>query len=197
MSSDEEDTKEDLDQNTVLEQWKFYGNSTHQVSERRLKNNRFYLRLLIALLGIAGIGTELDVITPAGVLLIGIIGIPFCVLWTFHILSYQQLNSGKYRVLWELSDELPFNPYRMEWDRLNQGEEPDVYIKHTTVEVWWPRVFGYFYAVAALWGGLAVLEKMSLFCAGIVFLSFVWTVYAIFVILGKSPTQFYWDYTGD
>jgi hypothetical protein len=202
MSNERKDEEQansadDLDQNTVLEQWKFYGDSTHRVSERRLKNNRFYLRLLIALLAVAGIGTELEVIAPVGVFFIGAVGLPFCVLWTFHILSYQQLNSGKYRVLWTLAEELPFDPFKMEWDRLKEGEEPDVYIKHTTVEVWWPRVFGYFYAVAALWGGLAVIEKMNLFGVGIFIISIIWVTYSLVVLFGKSPTQYYWDYTGD
>lgn len=193
----ETDPETDFDQNVVLEQWKFYGDSTHQVSERRLKNNRFYLRLLIALLAVAGIGTELNVITSVGVFFIGVVGLPVCVLWTFHILSYQQLNSGKYRVLWTLAEELPFDPFKMEWKRLQEGQQPDTYIKHTTVEVWWPRVFGYFYTVAALWGGLAIIGRLDLFWWGTLVVSIVWGIYALLVFFKKTPTQYYWDYTGE
>lgn len=192
-----EENEPDITQTPALEQWKFYGQSTHQVSNRRLKNNRFYLRLLIALLGIAGIGGELGFITPIGILFIGAIGLPFCVLWTFHILSYKQLNSGKYRVLWSLAEELPYDPFQMEWDRLKQGDEPDVYIKHTTVEVWWPRVFGYFYAVLVLYGSLSLLSALQYYWWGIALLTAIWLVYAILVLNGKSPTQKYWDYTGE
>jgi len=202
MSGDEtEDSTEtargDIDQNTALEQWKFYGQSTDQVSNRRLKNNRFYLRLLIALLGVAGIGGKLGFITPIGILFIGAIGLPFCVLWTFHILSYKQLNSGKYRVLWQIAEDLPYDPFQMEWDRLKQGDEPDVYIKHTTVEVWWPRVFGFFYAVLFLYGGLSLLGELRYYWWGVGLLTVIWTVYAVLVLKGKSPTQKYWDYTGE
>ncbi|NLV15204.1 RipA family octameric membrane protein [Haloarcula argentinensis] len=202
MSDDEpEESNEtaapDIEQNSALEQWKFYGQSTHQVSNRRLKNNRFYLRLLIALLGVAGIGGKLGFITPIGILFIGAVGLPFCVLWTFHILSYKQLNSGKYRVLWQIAEELPYDPFQMEWDRLKQGDEPDVYIKHTTVEVWWPRVFGFFYAVLVLYGGLSLLRELRYYWWSVGILIFVWVVYAILVLKGKSPTQKYWDYTGE
>jgi hypothetical protein len=187
----------DIGQNPALEQWKFYGQSTHQVSNRRLKNNRFYLRLLIALLGVAGIGGKLGFITPIGILFIGAIGLPFCVLWTFHILSYKQLNSGKYRVLWQIAEDLPYDPFQMEWDRLKQGDEPDVYIKHTTVEVWWPRVFGFFYAVLFLYGGLSLLGELRYYWWSVGLLTIIWAVYAVLVLKGKSPTQKYWDYTGE
>lgn len=202
MSDDEtEDSNEaagpDIGQNPALEQWKFYGQSTHQVSNRRLKNNRFYLRLLIALLGVAGIGGKLGFITPIGILFIGAVGLPFCVLWTFHILSYKQLNSGKYRVLWQIAEDLPYDPFQMEWDRLKHGDEPGVYIKHTTVEVWWPRVFGFFYAVLFLYGGLSLLGELHYYWWGVGLLTVIWTVYAVLILKGKSPTQKYWDYTGE
>ena len=202
MSGDEaedstETASEEIDQNTALEQWKFYGQSTHQVSNRRLKNNRFYLRLLIALLGVAGIGGKLGFITPVGILFIGGIGLPFCVLWTFHILSYKQLNSGKYRILWQMAEHLPYDPFQMEWNRLKEGEEPDVYIKHTTVEVWWPRVFGFFYAVLVIFGALSLLGELRFYWWGVGILTFTWLIYAVLALKGKSPTQKYWDYTGE
>lgn len=187
----------DINESTALEQWKFYGQSTHQVSDRRLKNNRFYLRLLIALLGVAGIGNKLEIISPVGILFIGAVGLPFCVIWTFHILSYQQLNSGKYRVLWQIAEHLPFDPFKMEWERLKEGEEPDVYIKHTTVEVWWPRVLGYFFAVTIIYGGFLTLNLLQYYWWTIGLLTLIWVGYAIVVLKGKSPTQRYWDYTGD
>jgi hypothetical protein len=188
---------EDIDQNAALEQWKFYGQSTHQVSNRRLKNNRFYLRLLIALLGVAGIGGKLGFITPVGILFIGAIGLPFCILWAFHILSYKQLNSGKYRVLWQMAEHLPYGPFQMEWDRLKEGEESDVYIKHTTVEIWWPRVFGFFYTVLVIFGALSLLDELRYYWWGVGILTVIWAIYAVLVLNGKSPTQKYWDYTGE
>lgn len=42
---DEADGEEAVNQNPALEQWKFYGQTTLDVSNRRLKNNRFYQKL--------------------------------------------------------------------------------------------------------------------------------------------------------
>ena len=183
--------------NLALEQWRFYGQSTHQVSNRRLKNNRFYLRLLIALLGVAGIGSRLGFVTPIGVLFIGAVGLPFCILWSFHILSYKQLNSGKYRVLWEIAEDLPYDPFKMEWENLDEGDEPDVYIKHTTVEVWWPRVLGYFFAVLFVYGIFSLAELLSHYWIVVAVWTVVWGIYAVAVALGCSPSQKYWDYSGN
>lgn len=188
---------ESIDQETALEQWKFYGETTLNVSNRRLKNNRFYLRLLIALLGIAGVGAELGYLTSVGFLIIGAVGLPFCILWAFHILSYKQLNSGKYRVMWEMAEELPFDPFKREWTKLKEGEEPHAYIKHTTVEVWWPRVFGYFFAVLIIYGGLTYVGTTRLLEPALVTLTILWMIYAIMVLRGKSPSQRFWEYTGD
>lgn len=190
-------TEQPVDQGTALEQWKFYGQTTLNVSNRRLKNNRFYLRLLIALLGIAGLGTKLGYVTPVGLLVIGVVGLPFCVLWSFHILSYKQLNSGKYRVMWEMADELPFDPFKREWTKLKEGNEPHAYIKHTTVEVWWPRVFGYFYAGLITYASLALTGNQSLFLPSLALLTALWSIYALMVLRGKSPSQRFWDYTGE
>lgn len=185
------------EQDTVLEQWKFYGQTTLNVSNRRLKNNRFYLRLLIALLGVAGLGAKLGYVNSIGVLVIGLVGLPFCVLWAFHILSYKQLNSGKYRVMREMAEELPFDPFNREWVKLRRGEDPQTYIQHTTVEVWWPRVFGYFYLGLILYGSLSLLNSMSYFVPIGGVLTLNWVLYAYLILRGKSLTQHYWDYTGD
>lgn len=190
------DSAENPENLSSLEQWKFYGRTAQDVSNRRLKNNRFYLRLLIALLGVAGIGTKLGFVDPVGILLIGAVGLPFSILWAFHILSYKQLNSGKYRVLWNIAEDLPYDPFQMEWERLEQGNEPDVYIKHTTVEVWWPRVFGYFFAVLFVYGGLAVLNSLDYFWYVLAVLTILWGIYAMMVIRGQPPSQRYWEYTG-
>lgn len=99
--------------------------------------------------------------------------------------------------MWEMAEELPFNPFKREWTKLKEGEEPDAYIKHTTVEVWWPRVFGFFYAALIVYGGIAFTENMSLLAPALTVLTVLWTVYAVMVLRGKSPSQRFWDYTGD
>lgn len=179
-----------------LEQWKFYGQSTQRVSDRRLKNNRFYVRLLIALLGAASIGGKLGYLSRVGIFSIGVIGFFFCIFWLFHILSYQQLNSGKYRVLSELADDLPYRPFQMEWDRLKKGESPSTYIKHTSVEAWWPRFLAPIYLTMTLWGLLSIAEKTEKFRTVLIIVGIVWSVYAVWVLIWGGPLKTFWRYTG-
>lgn len=63
-----------------LEQWKLYANTTLNVSNRRIKNNRFYLRLLIALSGATVAAAKLGYIDAVGILFGGFIGFSFSVL---------------------------------------------------------------------------------------------------------------------
>jgi|GEM_PF-3189192 hypothetical protein len=173
------------DPDTVLEQWKFYAQTTLNVSNRRLKNNRFYIRLLLGLLAAIGAGTKLGFVNPVGIMFAGLIGFPMCVIWYFHILSYKQLNSGKYQVLKEIASDLPYAPHEKEWDVLGNGENPGTYIKHTSVEVWWPRVLGLPFTIMAIYGGLKTLALMKYYELAIILTLIVWAIYYISIMLGK------------
>jgi hypothetical protein len=185
-----------IGQNPALEQWKFYGKTTRDVSNRRLKNNRFYLRLLIGLLGIAGIGTKLDLIDSVGILAIGVVGFPFCLFWLMHILSYKQLNSGKYRVLWKMAEDLPYAPFETEWDQLESGENWSTYIPHTMVEAWWPRVLGLIYFYLIIYGTLSFHDSLDLYWWAVGTATLLWAGYAMWVLWKGGPLKSYWKYTG-
>ncbi len=171
--------------NEKLEQWKFFAETTLNVSNRRLRNNRFYLTLLLGILTVVGAGTELGVIHPIGILIAGLIGFPICVLWYFHILSYKQLNSGKYRVLEEMSEDLPYKPFQKEWNILGEGENPKTYIKHTSVEVWWPRVIGLPFSLMIVYGTLRTFDFMQHYSTLLVLMSSIWAIYYISVLIEK------------
>lgn len=168
-----------------LEQWKFFAETTLNVSNRRLRNNRFYLKLLLGLLTVVGIGTELGFIHPIGILIAGIIGFPVCVLWYFHILSYKQLNSGKYQVLEEMAEDLPYKPFQKEWEILDEGKDPKTYIKHTSVEVWWPRVIGLPFSLMIIYGILQTFSLMQYYSTLLAVVLAVWSVYYVSVLIEK------------
>lgn len=84
----------------------------------------------------------------------------------------------------------------MEWDRLKQGTDPSTCIKHTAVEVWWPRFLAPVYLCLLVWGSLSIHDAVQFFwplCGGI---TAVWLVYAIWVLLWGGPLHTYWEYTG-
>lgn len=180
-----EDVLETLTPNPDLDQWKFYAQTTLNTSNRRLKNNRFYVRLLIGLLAAVGAGQKLGLVSPVGVLLAGAVGFPMCILWYFHILSYKQLNSGKYQVLKEMAENLPYAPFDKEWEILDEGENTDTYITHTSVEVWWPRVIGYPFAVMILYGITTIFNLAEVFLEIAIVLTVSWLAYFISVWIGK------------
>ena len=101
-----EDVLETLTPNPDLDQWKFYAQTTLNTSNRRLKNNRFYVRLLIGLLAAVGAGQKLGLVSPVGVLLAGAFGFPLLILRYFSLLLYKKFNSGKNPVLKEKAENL-------------------------------------------------------------------------------------------
>lgn len=184
QSVDEQDIVETLTPKPALDQWKFYAQTTLNTSNRRLKNNRFYIRILLGLLAAVGAGRELGVVNPAGMFLAGLVGFFMCVLWFQHIKSYKQLNSGKYTVLSEIADDLPYAPFELEWDKLDEGKNRKKYITHTSVEKWWPRVLGYPFAIMTLHGGTELLRIQNLYTESAIAISLIWISYFASIYLG-------------
>ena len=170
-----------------LEQWKLYANTTLNVSDRRIKNNRFYFRLLIALSGATVAAAKLEYIDAVGILFGGFIGFSFSVLWFFHILSYKQLNSGKYGVMEFLAEELPYSPFEKEWEELDKGDNWEEYIPHTTIEAWWPRVLALPFMIMITYGILELASLSELVMNFILLDIFLWALYAVLVISGNPP----------
>lgn len=121
----------------LLEQYKFYAQTTSDVSDRRLETNRFYVSLLSGILVVSPFTLGLDDFTTISLLLlfaIGFVGTVVAVVWFFNILSYKQLNSGKFEVIHEMEDALPYPCFQREWKRLEEGRQVSTYLTHWRVE---------------------------------------------------------------
>ncbi|MCI5108629.1 MAG: hypothetical protein MRY49_02175 [Candidatus Pacebacteria bacterium] len=117
-----------------LEIYKLYVDKADAISNRRQNANTFFLTINTALLGITGyIGTAKVMLSIAGVLL--------CYFWYRLVLSYKQLNSGKFKVVHEIEKLLPLSPYDAEWTALGEGQKPSLYRPFTDVEYRIPIVF--------------------------------------------------------
>lgn len=148
VSNSDSDTSEN--QKELIDQYRTYVNTTVNVSERRMRNNRFYVVLLSATLGLISILVETGMIEAAGLLLAGLVGLSLCSLWYLSIVSYKQLNSGKYQVIGEMEAELPFAPFSREWRLLDEGDDWRTYITHTRVERKIPGVLAIPYIVVII-----------------------------------------------
>jgi len=152
-----EETSDDEIAPELIEQYKMYVNTTLNVSNRRLQNNRFYVLLLSGTLAIISVLAKTNVIQEFGLLLAGSLGCALCVLWYLSITSYKQLNSGKYEVISAMEKELPVEPFNEEWENLERGENIQTYITHTRVERKIPFVLGIPYLIITLY---AVMELL-------------------------------------
>ena len=141
----------------LIEQYTTYVDTTLNVSNRRMRNNRFYVLLLSGTLAVISVLADTQIIEEVGLLLAGLLGLALCVLWYLSIVSYKQLNSGKYRVIEEMEEELPFSPFDREWEILDRGDNWRTYITHTRVERKIQVVIGIPYILIVIWAALRLV----------------------------------------
>ncbi len=136
-----------------LELYKLHAELADRVSQRREAANRLHIGILSALGVVASvfvkIGTteSLDFVFLA----VGILGLVVSTSWWAVIRSYRQLNSGKFKVLDELEDEIVFPFFRREWEVLKTGKK-NRYWELTNVESFLPVVFGILFVAVIIIG---------------------------------------------
>lgn len=147
-------------QQALTEQYKVYVNRSSDVSNRRLKTNRFYVSLLSAGIGVMGLlinSQQLTDIQYIGLIVIGLVGIALCISWLLNIWSYKQLNKGKYAVIHEMEEKLPHACYRDEWKKLDYGQNNRTYLTHWKVERVVPLLLAAPYLLLAVYAAWKML----------------------------------------
>ena len=144
-------------QEELIDQYTTYVNTTLNVSNRRMRNNRFYVLLLSGTLAVLSVLTETKIIQEVGLLLAGLLGLALCILWYLSIVSYKQLNSGKYEVLTAMEKDLPAAPFDDEWEALDEGKNWRTYITHTRVERKIPGVLAIPYTLISIYAVIQLL----------------------------------------
>ncbi|MFH1035164.1 MAG: hypothetical protein V1806_11710 [Pseudomonadota bacterium] len=133
-------------QTHLLEQYKLFVEMADRVSARRALANRYYIALtsaLVAFLALVGSGKlpELNLNAPGIYRLVALVGILLNAVWFFNIESFRQLNSGKFKVIHKLEQQLPFACYDEEWTELGRGEDTKRYRQLTRIEKFVPALF--------------------------------------------------------
>lgn len=127
----------------LIEIYKLYVKTADNISDRRQSANSFFLTVNTAIIGIIsymqlGLKSKSD----TGLYwIIGIAGMALCYTWFRLIRSYKDLNSGKFKVIHEIEQNLPIAPYDAEWESLGRGENPKLYHPFTKVEMNVPWIF--------------------------------------------------------
>lgn len=142
MSDSEREYGEAFKQH-LLEQYKLYVEMADRISTRRVQTNRFYISLLSGLLALLSIVVGRNIFSDfqtIAFMAVAILGLVLCALWNVNIRSYRQLNSGKFKVIHEMEQHLPFPCYDKEWEILGEGTEGKTYLQLTRVEQYVPFV---------------------------------------------------------
>jgi len=141
----------------LLEQYKLYVEMADRISERRMQTNKFYISLLSGLLALLSILVSVGKLNQTLIfVIVSLLGIALCILWHINIRSYRQLNSGKFKVIHEMEQFLPFPCYDREWEVLGEGKEKTKYLQLTRVEKYIPvilaipYIFVFLYTLASL-----------------------------------------------
>ena len=108
----------------LLEEYKLYVEMVDRISERRMQTNKFYISLLSGLLALLSILVSVGKFNQSLIfIIVSLLGMALCILWHINIRSYRQLNSGKFKVIHEMEQHLPFPCYDREWELLGEGKE--------------------------------------------------------------------------
>jgi hypothetical protein len=128
-------------QEHLLDQYKIYVELADRVTERRHKANQFYSSLFSISIPLIIAGITKEIISNVVSLVMSAFGVLLCVGWYYNINSYKQLNSGKFKVIHEMEEHLPFDCFKREWNHLKHGNDASKYLKLTKIEQYIPLVF--------------------------------------------------------
>jgi len=148
----------------LLKQYELFVNGMDKISDRRDRANTFYTTVLAGLLVI--VSTALTAWGPEGVLpnllmsLVGVIGVFLCAVWRRSIESYRQLNDGKFQVIHEMEENLPFRCYAVEWEKLGEGKDHRKYRPFTKLEKTVPIIVAIPYALLVLYGVIRLIVAL-------------------------------------
>ncbi len=139
------------DRAVLLDLYKVMVASSEALVNRRQGVNTFFLTVNGALL--TGIG--LVVQNPSSprptsfaVLALAVTGAILAYAWRSLLVSFGQLNTGKFEVINRLETLLPAAIYTAEWKALAEGKNPAIYRSFTSRELWAPNASLAIYAVA-------------------------------------------------
>ncbi|OPJ57360.1 RipA family octameric membrane protein [Clostridium chromiireducens] len=151
LFNDKESLKNDIEsQKLLLEEYKLLLQTSESLILRRQAMNTFFLTangVLISMLGIitgAKVESSYLYIYYCAFSLVG--GI-LCLSWNSLLVSYGQLNAGKFEVLNRLEQFLPVSIFKAEWIALGEGKNKKKYRSFTQSEKIIPRLFLILYII--------------------------------------------------
>jgi len=145
-----------------FELYKLMVDSSEKLVARRQGVNTFFLSINGLLMTAIGLLVQADgklSLQAGGVAIISVVGLTLCQAWRSLLISFGQLNTGKFVVINRMESKLAASIYAAEWEALGEEKDPRVYRSFTKREADVPVFLGlvYFVAVAlglTIWLGL-------------------------------------------
>jgi len=142
--------------NILLEEYKLYVEMADRISNRRHQSNQFFIGFIVGLFAAVSFVLETgkfgDVDNSIVFILVAILGLLLCFVWNINIRSYRQLNTGKFQIIHELEEKLPFPLFRREWEILGKGKDSKKYIQLTKIERFIPLILSFPYLILLAYG---------------------------------------------
>jgi len=152
LSVSHADYPEGKHQDHILELFKLYIEMTQKISQRRANANTWFLTINTALMTVIGVCLSKE-LYPIIITLVSLVGVTGCYLWRRLIISYKQMNWGRFAVIHKIEEMLPLSIAKAEWYVLGQGKIPKLYKPFTDVEKIVPTIFSVLYlgVIASYW----------------------------------------------
>lgn len=152
----------DADQSRqALDLYKVMVRSSENLVGRRQGVNTFFLTMNGALLTAYGLIVQASgagALQAGGIAALALAGIVLCLAWRSLIVSFGQLNRGKFRVINTIEKYLQVAIYAAEWEALGRGEDPRIYRSFTSREIWVPNLLAVIHGIVFIIAMLAALH---------------------------------------
>lgn len=139
------DEQETNKQQVILSQWQTCVEMANNVSQRRDTTNNVFITLNLAIITAVSSISSIENISKFVIL---IFGMGICFLWFLLIKNFKTLNKIKFEIINEIEEKLPLQPFKDEWERLNElKNSEEKYKNFTKIESYLPLVFSVLYLI--------------------------------------------------
>ena len=130
-------------QSQIFELYRLHAELSDRVSQRREGVHRLFVSLFTGLLVFLGAFLQFGTgdLSANAIVFFVVAGAMLSAVWFLLVLSYQQLNKGKFKVLIKMEKRLAYAFFKREWKVLGKGKDSRRYRRLTQVEKSIPIVF--------------------------------------------------------
>lgn len=155
--------KNDTEKQQALDLYKVMVASSEGLVNRRQGVNTFFLTINGALLTASGVIVQSagsGKLSSMGIAVLALAGAILCAAWRSLIVSFGQLNRGKFKVINAIELYLKAAIYAAEWEALGRGADPKTYRSFTSREIWVPNALLVLHILTAIVAAMFASEVL-------------------------------------